>query len=294
MKQSVVIATKDRAAFLARTLDSLAAQSGAPSFEVVVVDNGSRDETSELVKARVASVPFPLALVHVPQPNRGAARNAGIAAATGDIVVFVDDDVWLPQGFLAAHAAAQRGVFPLAVSGPIINVPDYDVRPKPTFANYSGAFFCTCNVSIWRTALIAVGAFDEEFDLYGWEDTELGLRLRGYDVRRAFAWPAYLWHVKPRDSETLDVVYSKTVERATMAARLLSKNGSVRTKLATGAYGLNIARSMLLAPRWSLPHYRSLATNRRVPAPLATLARAQLLDGAYTSTLRRALAPERE
>ena len=294
MKLSVVIATKDRAAFLARTLDSLASQSGAPAFEVVVVDNGSRDATAELVNGRTASVPYRLKLVHVVQPNRGAARNAGIAAATGDVVVFIDDDVSLPQAFLAAHADAQRGVFPLAVSGPILNVPDYDVRPKPTFANYSGAFFCTCNVSVWRTALLAVGSFDESFDLYGWEDTELGLRLRAYDVRRAFAWPAYLWHIKPPKSETLDVVYAKTVERATMAARLLAKNNSLRTRLATGAYGLNFARSTLLAPRWSLPAYRNLATNPRVPRALAALARAQLLDGAYTSTLRRALAPSGE
>ena len=294
MKLSVVIATKDRLAYLERTLESLALQSGAPAFEVVVVDNGSRDATAALVTGRAASAPFALSLVHVPQPNRGAARNAGIAAATGDVVVFVDDDVWLPEGFLAAHAVAQRGVFPLAVSGPILNVPDYDVRPLPTFANYSGAFFCTCNVSIWRTALLAVGGFDEGFDLYGWEDTELGLRLRNYDIRRAFAWPAYLWHIKPPQSETLDVVYEKTVERATMAARLLRKNSGLRTKLATGAYGLNLARSMLFAPRWSLPAYRNLATSARVPPVLRTFARAQLLDGAYTSTLRRALAAGRE
>jgi glycosyltransferase involved in cell wall biosynthesis len=293
VKLSVVIATKDRVAFLERTLDSLAAQREAPPFEVIVVDNGSRDATSELVTARSTEVAFALLLVRVPQPNRGAARNAGIAAATGDVVVFVDDDVWLPEGFLAAHAAAQRGVFPLVVSGPIVNVPDYDARPKPTFANYSGAFFCTCNVSVWRTALLAVGAFDEGFDLYGWEDTELGLRLRRYDVRRAFAWPAYLWHIKPPRSETLDVVYAKTVERATMAARLLRTHGGLRTKLATGAYGLNLARSMLLAPRWSLPAYRELATNARVPPVLRAVARAQLLDGTYTSTLRRALACER-
>ncbi len=291
MKLSVVIATRDRAAFLERTLTSLARQRGAPAFEVVVADNGSSDATLDVVaRARVAG-DLAIERVFVPRPNRGAARNAGVAQARGALIAFVDDDVWLPPGFLAAHAAAHaRDPFPAAVSGPIINVPDYESTPKPTILNYSGAFFCTCNVSVPRTSLAAVGGFDEGFDLYGWEDTELGLRLRRFDVRRAFAWDAFLWHIKPPRVETLDVVLNKTVERATMAARLLHKDGSLRTKLATGAYGLNLVRSAALAPGWSLPAYRKLATDPRVPAPVRSLARAQFLDGNYRTTLVRALA----
>jgi glycosyltransferase involved in cell wall biosynthesis len=290
IRLSVVIATRDRAAFLERALDSLAVQRAAPAFEVVIADNGSSDGTRALVEARRASAPHPIAYAFVPEPNRGAARNAAIALARGAIVVFVDDDVSLPPHFLAAHAAAHAGTFPVAASGPILNVPSYDARPAPTWVNYSGAFFCTCNVSVPRASLVAVGAFDEEFDLYGWEDTELGLRLRAFDVRRAFAWDAYLWHVKPPQSETFAVIEAKTLERARMAARLLRKNGGWRTKLATGAYGLNLVRSALLAPGWSLPLYRALAANSRLPDVARAFARAQVLDGGYTATLRRALA----
>jgi glycosyltransferase involved in cell wall biosynthesis len=290
MRLSVVIATKDRAAFLARALDSLGLQREAPPFEVVVVDNGSSDGTRELVLARHASGPLDVTYVSVPKPNRGAARNAGIAAARGAIVVFVDDDVWLPEGFLAAHDAAHGGIFPVAASGPILNVPSYDARPKPSWINYSGAFFCTCNVSVPRASLQAVGGFDERFELYGWEDTELGLRLRRFDVRRAFAWPAYLWHIKPPQSETFAVVEGKTLERARMAARLLRKDGGLRTRLATGAYAANFLRSSLLSPAFAEPLYRSLAGSERTPAFARAIARAQLLDGAYTRTLRAALA----
>ena len=135
-----------------------------------------------------------------------------------------------------------------------------------------------------------MGGFDERFDLYGWEDTEVGLRLRRDGVRRVFAWNAYLWHVKEAEVETLEVVLRKTLERAAMAGRLLRKDASLRTRLATGAYGFNLARSAVIAPPRSLPTYRALATNDAGPAPLRAFARGAFLDGSYTHALRAALA----
>jgi len=285
-----VIATRNRADFLRCALESLEAQAGAPPFEAIVVDNGSTDATAQVVREAAARCRFEVRALTVPEPNRSAARNAGIETARGEFILFADDDVWLPPAFLAAHAAAQSMQTPVAVSGPILNVAGYDVRPKPSPLNYSGAFFCTCNVSIARTALLAVGGFDETFNLYGWEDTELGLRLRRSGVQRAFAWDAYLWHIKPPRVETLESVLAKTVERAEMAARFLRKDTSLRTKLATGAYGFNFARSSLLVPGWAIERYRRLATSARAPAFVRAIARAQFLDGSYTAALRRALA----
>ncbi len=288
---SVVIATKDRAAFLEGALASFAAQQGAPAFEVVVVDNGSSDRTREVASRYGERSDIAVRYAFVAEPNRGAARNAGIAIAQGAIVAFVDDDVVVPPGFLAAHAAAHAGsLFPAAVSGPILNVPDAAARPKPSGANYSRAFFCTCNVSVPRSALIAAGNFDERFNLYGWEDTELGLRLRRRDVRRVFAWDAYLWHLKPEHSETFEVLLSKVTERAQMAAYLLRVDGGWRARLATGAYGLNLLRAAIFAPPWSFAFFKRVATDASLPAAVRAFARAQALDVAYTATLRRALA----
>ncbi len=288
---SVIVATRDRAKFLSRALESLARQRNAPPFEVIVVDNGSRDETPSVVAERRGAADVDVRRLYVPEPNRGAARNAGIAAARGRTVVFVDDDVWLPEGFLAAHASAHPEGSPAhAVSGPIINVPTYEDRPTPSAVNFSNAFLCTCNVSVPRSSLVAVGGFDENFKLYGWEDTELGLRLRERGVRRGFAWDAHLYHIKPPQSETLAVVLRKTIERGRMAARLLAKNGGWRTRLATGAYQPNLLRAALVAPRWSLPWYAALALDENVPAALRAFARAQLLDGAYVAELRAGLA----
>jgi glycosyltransferase involved in cell wall biosynthesis len=287
---SLVIATRDRAPFLARALESLASQSVAPPFEVIVADNGSTDATAQVVAERVAAAPYALRSVYVGEPNRAAARNAGIEASSGAIVAFVDDDVWLPPRFVAAHARAHRNGERLAVSGPILNVPSYDDRPKPSLLNHSNAFLCTCNVSVPREALLAVSGFDVRFDLYGWEDTELGLRLRRSGVRRAFAWDAFLYHIKPPRVETLDELTRKATERAQMAALLLEKDQSVRTKLATGAYAANLWRARLVSPASAAPFYRRAAESPRLAAPLRALARGQYLDAVYVAALRRALA----
>ena len=235
LRASIIIATKDRAAYLEQALRSLSQQIAAPSFEVIVVDNGSTDATPQIVKQAQAEYSLPTAYVFEATPNRGAARNRGIAAAGGDLVVFIDDDVWTPPGFLAAHSAAHQGPGTFAVSGPILNVPSYVERPKPSLANYSRAFLCTCNVSISREALHWVKGFDEQFDLYGWEDTELGVRLRENGVRARFAWDAYLYHIKPPQEQTLEVTLQKTLEKAQMAARFIKKNPSKRARMATGA-----------------------------------------------------------
>jgi glycosyltransferase involved in cell wall biosynthesis len=282
---SVVVATKDRAPFLERAIESLERQAGAPPFELIVVDNGSTDGTADVVRRaseRLASV-----YIYEPEPNRGAARNRGIARASGDVVVFIDDDVWLPDGFLAAHAAAHTDGASRAVSGPIVNVPAYDVQPKPGAANYSRAFFCTCNVSLPRAALLTAGGFDERFHLYGWEDTELGLRLREAGVGRRFSWDAFLYHIKPPDVDTLDLAMRRTIEKARMAARLVRTTPSARVRLATGAYSANLVRGKLVAPRWALPLYAGIAQSR-MPA-VASFARGLLLDGLYVDELGRAL-----
>lgn len=284
MKFSVVIATKDRAALLDAALASLRAQEGAPEYELVVVDNGSSDATPDVAREHGAQYVF------VPEPNRGKARNAGIARAAGDAIVFVDDDVVAPPHFLAAHAKAHRDeIFPLAVSGPILNVPDASHRPEPTAANFSRAFFVTCNVSVRAASLRAVGGFDEAFDLYGWEDTELGARLRAHGVRRAFAWDAYLWHIKPPTPELLEDALRKAIEKARMAARFVRKMPTARVKLATGAYAANLARARILAPPLAQPLFAGLATSDRVPSGLAQFARHALLDSVYTEELERQL-----
>jgi GT2 family glycosyltransferase len=288
MKISVIIATKDRAARLDAALQSLQLQGTAPPTEIVVVDNGSTDETPEVARKHGVRYLFE------PVANRGAARNRGVRAATGSHLLFVDDDVIVPAGFVAAHARVHTaGVFPRVVSGPIINVPSPSERPSPGPANYSAAFFCTCNVSVPKSSLTAVGGFDEQFDLYGWEDTEVGIRLRAFDVARVFAWEAYLWHIKPPHVDSIESALARTLEKARMAARLVRKSPSSRAKLATGAYRANLLRAKALAPRSAQAFFAGVATSPRVPDVVARFARGRLLDSIYVDELERELANDR-
>lgn len=285
---SVVIATRNRARFLERALASLGQQNLRAPFEVVIADNGSTDDTREVSNRAGERATFALEYVYEPEPNRGKARNRAIAASHADLIAFCDDDVRAPPGWLAAHVAAHARGPQRIVNGPILNVASYDCTPKPSPANFSRASLCTCNASVPRTALQAVGGFDESFDLYGWEDSELGIRLREAGIGWAFAWDAAIWHVKPADSETIEVQARKAIEKARMARRFLDKHPTPRARMATGAHALNLLRARLL-PAWLPVLFAGVAVDERAPNWLKSLARSQFLDATYLQELERTL-----
>ena len=99
---SVIICTFNRAHLLPRALDSLLAQT-EPSWEAIIVDDGSTDDTGALVRKYLDAAPNFRYLLH---RNRGLprSRNAGIAAAVGDYVTFLDSDDY----FLPDHLASRR------------------------------------------------------------------------------------------------------------------------------------------------------------------------------------------
>ena len=285
----MVIATRDRASFLRACLNRLAKQSAAGRFDVVVVDNGSRDDTAAAVREAQPLVRS----VFVADPNRGKARNAGIAAATGRIVIFCDDDTLAPDGFVSAHLAAHVTANDRVVSGPILNITDERAMRPPSAANYSAAFFCTCNVSAPKASLDAVGGFDETFDLYGWEDTEVGVRLRAYGLKRVFAWDAYIYHMKPPGSQDFARRIALAQEKGTMAARFVRKSSSWPVRLATGAYAVNFARAALAGAPPMRALYRRLAGSGSAPeGAIQAWARESLADAAYIDALRAGLRRE--
>jgi glycosyltransferase involved in cell wall biosynthesis len=120
----VVIATRDRRDSLEETLRSIEAVSVPPdrSHEVIVVDNGSRDGTAELLAAAARRATLPLVAMSVPQPGKSRSLNRAIEVARGRVLLFTDDDVRCPQYWISgmtepilsesADAVAGRVVLP--------------------------------------------------------------------------------------------------------------------------------------------------------------------------------------
>lgn len=281
----MVIATHNRASRLHDCLNALSRQTAAQRFETIVVDNGSHDDTPAVIAAAGDNVRS----VVVSDPNRAKARNAGIAAAHGKIVIFCDDDTVAPPAFVAEHLRAHESLRAAVVSGPIINVAGPEMTPQPSARHYSRAFFCTCNVSVPKTELVAAGLFDERYDLYGWEDTDLGIRLRERGLRGIFAWAAYLYHIKPPSSATLERRRALAREKGTMAARFVRKAPSLPVRLATGAYAVNFARAALVYATPLRMAYEKIAGGTPAGSIASALAIEALVDAAYLDALREAL-----
>jgi glycosyltransferase involved in cell wall biosynthesis len=119
---SVVVCTRDRRDLLAGCLAALADQRAPDGgYEVVVVDNGSTDGTADLLDAWATTDRDARHVVREPVAGLSRARNAGLAAARGEVVVFLDDDARAPHGWVTAHLAPYAwtpGVD--AVGGPVV------------------------------------------------------------------------------------------------------------------------------------------------------------------------------
>ncbi|HEV2075920.1 MAG TPA: glycosyltransferase family A protein, partial [Thermoleophilaceae bacterium] len=193
---SIVIPTRDRAATLAETLSCVLAQRApAGGFEVVVVDNGSTDRTPELLLQLAADHGPRFRHVLEQRPGPAAARNAGVAAARGELVMFLGDDMEpATDDLLLDHVALhQRHPEPeYAVLGRVAWNERLPVTPLmrwletgPQFAFEllepgpvePSAYLYTAQLSLKRAVFESVGGFDTRFPYAAVEDMELGIRL---------------------------------------------------------------------------------------------------------------------
>lgn len=205
-RASIVVPTVGRRDSLLRLLGALERQD-APrgTFEVVVVLDGADTAARDALERYPA--PFPLRLHAQARSGRAAACNAGAHLATGDLLVFLDDDMEPAPGFVAAHLDAHRRGDALGVVGAAPIVVDDDAPAVVAFRaagfarklarlerESSGLAFndvYTGNFSIRRDVFTAAGGYDEGFRRYGHEDYEMVLRLQRRGVRFAYT-PAAL------------------------------------------------------------------------------------------------------
>ena len=173
-----MVPTRDRAGYLDVTLASLADQDFAEPYEVIVVDDASRDRTAEVIGRHGAQ-----AISHAAPAGPNAGRNEAAAKAEADMVAFVDDDVFAPRGWLAALVdGADRYPDAMALGGPIRArlegpAPRSCGREQPPVTtldlgqgDVEAQLVWSANMLIRREAIELAGPFDESLPTGGDEE----------------------------------------------------------------------------------------------------------------------------
>lgn len=213
---SVIVPTFNRPVILQRTLEYLEAQQCNFPFEVIVVDDHPVNVLPDLGFGKGNRQNWKLIRNGVNQ-GRAATRNRGIKEASGQYILFIDDDIWAEPQLLQAHYDRQKEIGGGVVVGA---VPVHaDIPRDPVNEHYRGRmarlhaqmqakaadlpynFFFTGNVSAPRAEIVKAGMFDESFKTYSCEDTELGYRLKSSGLRFVHEPKAVGWHY---NNETLD------------------------------------------------------------------------------------------
>jgi len=194
---SVVIPVLNEARRIGACLDAIAAQQDAPIFEVVVVDNGSRDATPDLVRSHQIGARLAV------ERSRGpyAARNAGIREARGEIVAFTDGDClpdprWLIEGVRTIDSGADLAggqVVQMASASPTV----WERYDRATYLKQDRfialeRFAATANLFVRTTVFERVGVFVPELTASG--DLEFGQRATDAGFRLDYAAEARVLH----------------------------------------------------------------------------------------------------
>ncbi|MBU0573218.1 MAG: glycosyltransferase [Candidatus Margulisbacteria bacterium] len=232
---SVVIPTYNRKEVLRETLNRIFCQDFEGAYEIILVDDCSTDGTEELISA----MHLPAGMKYFKNTSnlgRARTRNLGIGNASGDIIVMIDDDIWVEKDFLRKHCRMHVINEDVVVVGSVL--PSYDLqgtffnkflsrryeaileRMRSCSADLPYYFFRTGNVSLKKAVLEKAGPFDENFCLYGGEDTELGYSLKksGYKLLHE---EIVGWHNYDAD---LNYITSKAYQKGRSSYYLVQKH----------------------------------------------------------------------
>ena len=239
---SVVIPTYNRKPILEKCLVALENQeldSVIDGYEVVVVDDGSTDGTPLWIRNQSTRFPH-VRLVEQEHGGPAQGRNRGVDNSIGEVVVFIDSDLVVTRSFLTAHIKAlcrswkSKGDRLCFTYGAVINTANFE---NPTsephkLQDLSWAYFATGNVAIDKNVLERSGLFDEGFVLYGWEDLELGERLRQMGVKLVKCPKAVGYHWHPAlDLDQIPKLIRVEKERAKMGLVFYRKHPTFRVRL---------------------------------------------------------------
>jgi len=298
MTFSVVIPTFRRPETLFPVLDALAAQITPPEFEVVVVDDGSGDDTPRRLAAY--RPPYPFRFFSQSNSGPATARNRGVREARNRVVLFLGDDTVPEPGLLAVHAGAHTETrpYPIAVLGYTTWPLGLKVSPFLHHINEYGLqfgyglisdpdrvpfnFFYTSNVSLPRDLLVEAGLFDTSFPHAAWEDIEVAYRLMQRGMRMLYRPGAVARH----HHDITFASFRRRQEKAGEAAAIFyRKHPELGDFLA-----VPLARSLPAKPGLALrllPRWAALAERGELPGARWALDR--VLRDDYLRGLKRGL-----
>lgn len=233
---SIIIPTYNRLPILEKCLKALEKQKFTTdkisNYEIIVVDDGSIDGTLEWLAKNNAQFPH-VRVFSQKHQGPAAARNLGIKKSKGEIIIFIDSDLVVTENFLQAHANAlikgqqKIGSDRLFTYGWVINTCNFENPTAEPYkiTDFSAAYFATGNVAIPRKWLEEVGLFDTRFQLYGWEDLELGFRLKklGLKLIKCPEAVGYHWH-PPFNLEQIPKLIDKEIQRGRMGVLFYQKH----------------------------------------------------------------------
>jgi glycosyltransferase involved in cell wall biosynthesis len=238
---SLIVPTRNRADILRLSIPRFQDQTiSRDKYEIVIVDDASDDDTVAVVEENAA--PNIVYKRHETQKAAAYTRNRAIDAAKGNLLLFVDDDALVRPDFIEQHLRMHAEHANAVVSGPIVECstpPAERTPPAGWFLGRHSNPFATGNASIARDAILRAGAFDEDFDTYGWEDSEMYRRLVKVGVKRHYNWRAPIYHYKP---ETVRRSFFDRVrleeKRGAMGALYYAKHPLFQVGLETKQLGL--------------------------------------------------------
>ena len=204
---SLIVCTRDRADKLTHCLACIKRMRPPFEWELLVVDNGSTDDTASLIKRFISTFPHPARYLYVGEPGCGAGRNAAIGLSRGKILAFTDDDCYVEEDFLENIDTVFRDPQVGYMSGRIrlFDPTDYPLTindsPLPVAIHAGrlpgGGLIQGANFAVRRVALDSAGWFDPDFGAgtqFAGEDWDLAMRISAAGWNGGYFPEPAVWH----------------------------------------------------------------------------------------------------
>jgi glycosyltransferase involved in cell wall biosynthesis len=226
---------------LSRVIDRIQEQTvSRDNYDVIVIDNNSTDHTQTVLNQKSKTYSN-LRTFKQLKPGAAPTRNIGIREASGDFILFIDDDILADPGLIESHLKYHQVHSNASIVGTVLSSWETSsdpflryLRDRGIFNPYNIAcnrpmdfsYYHTGNVSTSRKLLQEVGGFNEEFHVYGMEDIELGYRLEKHGSRMVHGVLARAFH-------EYFPTYAQFVERCRQAGYSLGKLVELHPELRT-------------------------------------------------------------